>query len=139
MLKRRKRGMPEVPVASFSDIAFLLIIFFILAAELQQRRYGFSVDLPSGEKSEAQEQKKSTMVSIKDATVALNGTQMPMAELRQQLFALNLRTKTVEADKIVLLESGPGVNYQNYFETMSLIHAAGGIIAIAREPEGGGK
>ncbi len=50
---RRDHGCDDIPVASFSDIAFLLIIFFILATTLAKTR-GFITELPSGEKSEKQ-------------------------------------------------------------------------------------
>ena len=50
--KRKKRDAPGVPVNSFADIAFLLIVFFVIASTLT-RTTGVISDIPAGEKSEA--------------------------------------------------------------------------------------
>ncbi|MGB0144675.1 MAG: ExbD/TolR family protein, partial [Akkermansiaceae bacterium] len=54
-MRRRERGEKkhrsgEVPTGSFSDIAFLLIIYFLVATVLVKVK-SITADLPSGEKS----------------------------------------------------------------------------------------
>lgn len=44
-IKRRKRQSEEIPLASTSDIAFLLIIFFLAASALLELR-GIKIPLP---------------------------------------------------------------------------------------------
>ncbi|MEO0098663.1 MAG: biopolymer transporter ExbD [candidate division WOR-3 bacterium] len=46
-----KRPAPEIPTASTADIAFLLIIFFMLTTVLRTE-YGLKVNLPTAESTE---------------------------------------------------------------------------------------
>jgi len=48
--KEKKHRSGEIPVGSFSDIAFLLIIYFLVATSLVKLK-GITADLPSGEKA----------------------------------------------------------------------------------------
>ncbi|TVR10001.1 MAG: hypothetical protein EA401_12495, partial [Planctomycetota bacterium] len=50
---QRKAGGGRVSVDSFSDLAFLLIIFFIVATTLMQSE-GFEAQLPSATESSAE-------------------------------------------------------------------------------------
>jgi len=131
--KRRKAGCDDIPVTSFSDIAFLLIIFFILATTLVKTQ-GFYTDFPSGEKSE-KPQEKTTTITLHEGKVTLNDQEVGLAGLRAGLKALRLDTKTGDA-KVVLMEAAGKVQYQTYFEVMAAITEAGGTICIVRE-EGG--
>ncbi len=45
MRRSRERMMPEIPAASMADIAFLLLIFFILSSKMQVNK-GLSAKLP---------------------------------------------------------------------------------------------
>ncbi len=131
--KRRRAGTasPEINVGPFSDIAFLLIIFFIVATTLS-RSAGFVADIPAGEKSE-DVQEESPTVQLQDDQILFQDDAISMPELRARLAALNLAARPDPAARIVLLETGGAVRYQHYFETMSAITQAGGVIAIARE------
>ena len=70
MIKRRKRpALTDIEVGSFSDIAFLLIIFFILTTQIV-RLVGKTVEIPSGSESkqeEKKEDKKQLMVHMTGA------------------------------------------------------------------------
>ena len=46
-LKKKKRGTPEISMASTSDIAFLLLIFFIVSTVFNLEM-GLPMVLPSG-------------------------------------------------------------------------------------------
>ena len=48
--KEKKHRSGDIPVGSFSDIAFLLIIYFLVATSLVKLK-GITADLPSGEKA----------------------------------------------------------------------------------------
>ncbi len=126
-------GCDDIPVASFSDLAFLLIIFFILATTLV-KTHGFATDFPSGEKSEKPAEKTPSVVLQADK-ITLNDKPVDLSTLREELRALRLDQREGE-DKIVLLEAPANVPYQRYFEVMAAISEAGGIICIVREEEG---
>ncbi len=130
---KQRFGLEDVPVASFSDLAFLLIIFFILTTTLVATR-GLLTEFPAGERSEKQE-KKTTTVCLRDGRLTLNETEVDLAKLRAELAALKLHERAGE-DKVVILEAAGKVEYQDYFEVMAAITQAGGSICIIREVGG---
>ena len=131
--RKRRFSWDDVPLTSFSDIAFLRIIFFILAATLAQTR-GFLTEFPQGEKSD-QPPKKTTTILLRNDRVLLNDQPVDLPRLKAELRDLKLHDRTGD-DKIVLLEASGKVGYQTYFEVMAAVTQAGGTICIVRE-EGG--
>ena len=129
--KRKQRRDPEMSVSAFSDIAFLLIIFFILATTLVQVS-GVVTEIPSGEKSQAQQQTETLTVELQGDRVLVDEKPIDMKELRRRLAAMKLDQKSGE-DKVVLLEASRDVTYQSYFDVMASISAAGGVTAIVEE------
>ncbi|MBM4040945.1 MAG: biopolymer transporter ExbD [Planctomycetes bacterium] len=132
--ERHRYGLDDIPVSSFSDIAFLLIIFFILTTTLVATR-GLLTEFPAGERSEKQE-KKTTTVALRDGKLMLNDAELDLPKLRRELAALKLHTRSGD-DRVVILESAGRVEYQDYFAAMAAITQAGGTICIIREVGGG--
>jgi biopolymer transport protein ExbD len=133
--RRRSHGCDEIPVASFSDIAFLLIIFFILATTLAKTR-GFITELPSGEKSEKPPE-KTTTVQLNSGVLRINDDVVDLKQLKQKLLDMKLHARSGD-DKVVMFEATGRVDYQEYYEIMAVVARAGGSICIVRE-EGGGE
>jgi len=129
----RTRREAEVPVSAFSDIAFLLIIFFILATSLVHVT-GIVADMPSGQTSKKEEEKKTATVSIVNDNIVFNDKNVDIKELRKKLADLKLHEKSEEG-KVVLLTASGKVTYQTYFDVMASISAAGGVTAILQEEE----
>ncbi len=134
--KKSKFRRDKLPVEAFSDIAFLLIIFFILVTSLTKHK-GFLTDIPAGQKTE-QKQDKIPSVNIKDNIVLFEGNAVSMDELRTKLKELNLGEKKDPQQKMVMLEATGRASYQNYFASMAAIDAAGGIVTIVKEDTSGG-
>ena len=131
LFKKRQLSDSDIPVSSFSDLAFLLIIFFILTTTLQKAT-GFLTDIPSGIKGQVSEKEKTTTIALHENQITLNDETISMAELRDRLQNMNLKSKLGNA-KVVLLMATGKIKYQAYYETMATITAAGGVIAIIRE------
>jgi len=131
---RKRKKDATVSTDSLSDVAFLLIIFFILATTIQ-RIVGFQTDLPSGRRNEqTKTDDKTPTVGLKGSRLTFNDSEISMGDLKKKLADLRLDSKSDEK-KVVLLDSSPDVGYQNYFEVMSAITAAGGMIGILTEDE----
>ena len=133
-LRRRKRSAEaEINVGPFSDIAFLLIIFFILTTTLSMMA-GNKLDIPS-----TRESRKESPVDQPTVTLSAEGISwgqdprnITLDDLRVRLIELNLRTKP-SGKRIVVLSSAPTVSYQQYFEVMMAVNDAGGILGMVAE------
>jgi biopolymer transport protein ExbD len=135
-VRRKEKRDLEIPTDSVSDIAFLLIIFFILTTTLSKLT-GFTAELPSAAASQQQAAKtdaKTPTVQITNGKLLFNEQEVSMAALRERLLDLQLAKKQGE-EKVVMLEAAGKVNYQAYYEAMAAISGAGGIVAIVEEGE----
>lgn len=133
---KKKRREPAMSFDSLSDIAFLLIIFFILATSIQKIA-GFRTDLPSGQRSQQQVQKsddKTPTAGLKGGSILFNEQVVTLDEFRRKLAALRLAERS-EDRRVVLLDAAPDTPYQAYYEVMAAITAAHGVIGILTEEE----
>ena len=138
-VRRKEKRELEIPTDSVSDIAFLLIIFFILTTTMSKLT-GFTAELPSGApqakpaKPAAKTDAKTPTVQITNGKLLFNEQEVSMAALQERLLDLQLAKKQGE-ERVVMLETAGKVDYQIYYETMAAISAAGGIVAIVEEGE----
>ena len=128
--KRRRRRAAEIPTSSFADIAFLLIIFFILASALAVTQ-GFVAKIPEGEKSQAK-QEKTTTVRLSNGKITLNDDELTLDDLRARLAEMELASKTGN-DRIVLFEQSGEDDWQAFYEVWAAVSSAGGEVVIVLE------
>jgi len=131
---KQRTNAEDIPISSFSDIAFLLNIYFILVTSLQQFS-GFMTNIPSADKAPANQQSEEMpTVKIHDGTITIKEENLTLEQFRQKLTTYDLPKR--EGDKkIVIIEATGQVPYQQYFETMAAITKAGGIVGIVKEDE----
>ena len=129
-LRRKKRREGEVDVSSFSDVAFLLIIFFILTTTFKVMG-GQELNIPSGEDGESKDQKQLTIfLSGKKILYGEDSkSSLTLQQLRAQLADEKLSTKK-EDQRMVVLESAENVVYERYYNVMLAIRDADGIVAL---------
>ena len=132
---KRRSGSIEPDLTSFSDIANLLIIFFILTTTLA-RPWGRTVDMPSAAtppQEQKQESDTPTVNLMRDRiTIAEGGEgekEVTMNELRQYLWKKNF-PKMDDKHKSVSVETSDDVPYERYYQVVTAIAAAGGVVAI---------
>ena len=133
---KRRGGDIEPDLTSFSDIANLLIIFFILTTTLA-RPWGRQVDMPSAATPPQQQSQQSdtpTINLMKDRITVSDGgkegeKEMSMNELKQFLWKKNF-PKMDEKHKNVSVETSDDVSYERYYQVVTAIAAAGGVVAI---------
>jgi biopolymer transport protein ExbD len=118
-----------------SDIAFLLIIFFILTTTLTKLS-GFTAELPSAaaNQQQATSDAKTPTVQLANGKLLFDEREVSPAALRERLLDLRLDKRQGE-ERIVMLEAAGKVDYQTYYEVMAAISAAGGVVAIVEEDE----
>ncbi|HUT01788.1 MAG TPA: biopolymer transporter ExbD [Phycisphaerae bacterium] len=127
--RRRPRGEPEIPTQSFADIAFLLIIYFILAASLSQD-LGFRTDIPAGQK--ATEATEDRTVLLRQDGLFWGERPVSIGELRGELAGMKLADRDPN-HRVVQFEAKGDVLWQSYFEVLDAIGKAGGQPGIVME------
>ena len=136
-LERRLNKLLVEPAAvATGDIAFNLIVFFLVCASVQPDS-GKKQDLPRSEQTKTAEEKKQNFelgLTSTRAVVQLNGDPVKLAELPQRLRRL-LEGKTRPEDKVVVIKSKPDVPYDHWIAVTSLVQDLGASITIQREEE----
>lgn len=147
MIKTKTRApLNDLDVGPFSDVSFLLIIFFILTTQIVSM-YGKVLSIPAGSpNSEIQEtdDDKQITVSLTNDTVTLrlpSGSEFMIEsgnvqELKSYLLAEELKdpTKDVSA-RLVVLQSATDVKYDLYYKVITLIESSGGLLALVEEDD----
>jgi biopolymer transport protein ExbD len=133
--RKKKRAMAgEVPLDSFSDIAFLLIIFFMVATVLTTTQ-GFITDLPAGQENKQAAEEKVPSIMLTGSQILYNSKPVSFDELRATLIQLKLAEKTEPSKRIVQLESSPTTTWEYYFPVWAAIVKHGGVVAIVKPEE----
>ena len=128
-LNRKNRDMPEIDVGAFSDIAFLLIVFFILTTTFAKPS-GQEIEIPAGSKSNSKKKKKITVVLKEgDILYGKEGKTVSLEDLKRLLAEQKFKEKST-AQRIVILESNKDVLYDHYYKVVMAIRNADGILAI---------
>jgi biopolymer transport protein ExbD len=134
MKLKRGKMLVDPPECASSDIAFTLIIFFLVCAAVQPET-GMSQVLPKAEeKSEERQQSKNLEVSITPTSIVLNGSPLQLPEFTRRI-AAELKTKTREQDRIVVVKSAPETLYPAWIRVSRAIDSAGGILTLEVESE----
>ena len=134
MQKRLKKRIEEfeVPTASLVDIAFLIIIFFIMTTTLAVTR-GIRADMPSAQKEQSTpNNEKTPIVNLNGPNLTLNDQSVTLEQLGKQLLEQRFDLKTDDG-KVVMFEASGEVDYQRYFEVIATISSTGGVIAFVTE------
>ncbi len=134
--RRRRTGAFVVPVTSMGDIAFLLIIFFMLCSNFA-RETGINVEPP---KSFDVDDLEKTAVSVqidKEGQIYLQGIQIDDVEAIEWAVAAFIKEAKTEKDKIVLFKCDASVDRSVFEPVIEAIAKGGGLIgAIGEEMSG---
>ena len=132
---KKRPGSVEPDLTSFSDIANLLIIFFILTTTLA-RPWGQKVDMPSAATPPQEQREKSDTPHVNVTLDRLSVSEregdekeMTMSEFRQFLWRKNFPSLD-EKHRSVSVETSADVPYERYDQVVTAIAAAGGVVAI---------
>ena len=133
-LRRKKtRENVEPNVGPFSDIAFLLIIFFILTTTLSAMM-GNKVDIPAAKENPKKTKKTQPKILLTPERLAWGKQQedVTLVQLRVRLMDLKLREKP-PGKRVVVLDCAPKTSYQKYYEVVMAIEEADGVLGMITE------
>ena len=132
MKLKRGKLLVDPPTSASSDIAFILIIFFLVCASVQPET-GLGQTLPKAETQEEKpNQSQNLEVTITPSSITLNGNPLQIEAFRQRVTA-ELAKKTKEADKVVVVKSSPDTTYDRWIQVSQAIDAAGGTLTLEIE------
>lgn len=134
MKSRRNKLLVEPPGSATGDIAFNLIVFFLLCASVQPDS-GVPQSIPSSETvAEQQLSTENIEVQLTKNAVAVNGDIVAVNELVGRLKTLLVGKKLPE-QRVVVVKSRKDVPYRHWIAVTSRIQQAGGIITLQLEEE----
>jgi biopolymer transport protein ExbD len=129
----KKHRSGEIPTGSFSDIAFLLIIYFLVATTLVKTK-SITADMPTGEKQAEAQIDKTPTVNLRGNEIFFNDKPVTLENLNARLAALKLVDEAPEK-RVIMLESMEGTPYHTYFHALAAISINGGVVALVEEEE----
>ena len=138
-MKQRRQGrvLPEIPTASMADIAFLLIVFFLVTTTMSQDK-GLSLQLPPvGETKEVKEQNICNVWINDDDEIAFyeqrQFTRVAFEQLRPEI-----ERRLAENEKLIVsLKAERGATYRTFVDVLDELKLAGATRISIAEPEAG--
>lgn len=128
-IKKRKIGGAEIPTSSMADIAFLLLLFFLVATVIDVDT-GLGISLPEFiDNPETVEVPKDRMAAVlinENGDVLLNGNLISIPQIKSNLKPRIISKIDLPASKklIVSLKTDRKTNYNKYIQTLDQIKMA---------------
>lgn len=131
MLKKRKLSQAEIPTGSMADIAFLLLLFFLVATVIDVDS-GIGMTLPEyipPEEIEQVEISKDRMAAVlinENGDVLLDGEPVSIFQIKEKLKPRILSKIDLPSNKklIVSLKTDRRTNYNRYIQALDQIKLA---------------
>ncbi|MFP6621373.1 MAG: biopolymer transporter ExbD [Pirellulaceae bacterium] len=134
--RRRRKLLAEPPASATGDIAFNLIIFFLVCASVQPDS-GREQTLPRSEQQDEQQQPTENIeVQLTRDSVFLGDKLMLPANFPGNFrkgLARALASATRQSDRVVVVKSKPETPYFYWITITEMIEQAGGVVTIQRE------
>ncbi len=132
-VKRNTNLLFEPPSVATGDIAFNLLIFFLVCASNEPEN-GRRQDIPRSEKQEQKQQAKNIEVSLTRTTVSVGeegaGLQKTsLTDLPGHLRRL-LAARSRPEERVVVVKSAKDTPYQHWITVTALVEKAGGTITL---------
>ena len=133
MKLRRPKYLVEAPSSSMNDIAFILIIFFLVCASVEPED-GRPQIIPSSEKSEEQSNAQSIEVGLTPSTVTIDGIPYQQEQFKEKIAQLLIQ-KDTDSERIVVVKSQADVHYKHWIAMTEIVQKSGGIVTLLLEEE----
>ena len=133
--KRQGRVMPEIPTASMADIAFLLIVFFLVTTTMNQDK-GLSLHLPPvGETKEVKDKNiLNVWINARDQVAFFENDQLttvPSSELKDRI-----ESRLNENQKLIIsVKTERGATYRTFVDVLDELKMAGATKISIANPE----
>jgi len=130
-ITRRNLPAPHIPFISLADIAWQIIIFFLVAAAFVAN-YALNVPMPSASAGDTAALAKPLNIRAGEARLTVNGVNVSAEQLESYIAGL-LAGITREEDRAVIVFPDDDLTFQRNAEILYAIQKAGGIVVISEE------
>jgi biopolymer transport protein ExbD len=132
MKLRRNKLLVEPPAGASSDIAFILIVFFLVCASVQPEQ-GRPQEIPKSEETtDKKDQSQNPRVELFRTEIKLDEKEISKNELGP---SLTNKLDNVTGHKVVVLNSEKDVSYERWIEITGIIEKVGGIVTLEIKEE----
>ena len=132
--RRTTKLLVDVPAVASGDIAFNLIVFFLVCASTQPDT-GRPQMLPKSDQTQQQQpQNEHLTVELKRNAILINGDPVKLNEVKARVKAKLVGKSRLE-DRVVIVKSADDVPYHAWIEVTTQIEDAGGSITLQLEEE----
>ncbi|UCH09939.1 MAG: biopolymer transporter ExbD [Fidelibacterota bacterium] len=130
-MKRRRSKLKEIPSASMADIAFLLLVFFLVTTTISMDK-GIGQLLPAiGEELEVNPKNITKVLVNATGQVLLDEELIPLNQLRGRI-----RTMLAQNDKLIVsVKTHPQTKHQIYIDVLDQLKQAGAPRISIAEPD----
>lgn len=135
--QRKRRRKVTVPIASMGDIAFLLIIFFLVCSEISKEKQDLKVELPISQHVEKLEKSLAARVSVdEEGQIFLDGQQVENAKDIEWGVRALLASAVTDEQRHVQFKCDAQLPKQVFEPILQAIAEAGGIVqAVGTLPQ----
>lgn len=136
-MKIKTTQQPElvIPVASMADIAFLLIVFFMLTSTMIKES-GIELTLPQAKKVEEKKVREKSIVVSAKGQLYFNGVPMGADSIERELSIALEGAQTPEA-RTVTIKGDKATPYQDIITAIDIVNRLDGTMVLILE-EGDG-
>ena len=131
LLEKRKKHPNEIPTSSLADIAFLLLVFFLVTTTIDMDK-GLSLVLPApGEEKEIPKENISNLLINAAGNIMLDEEPIDMAEIRG-----TVKRKMNENPNLILsIKTDRQTDYQVFVSVLDQLKMANATRISIAEPE----
>ncbi len=127
--RRKKRQSVPVPTASMGDIAFLLIIFFLVCSEVSKDTGDIEVTLPASDQVEKSSASAVARIAIDQAgQIYFDGSRVDSAKDVEMGIAAKLVGTVMDDQRHVQLRCDAAIPKETFEPVLKAIAEAGGIL-----------
>ncbi len=132
-IARRPTPAPHIPFISLADIAWQIIIFFLVASTFAANE-AFKVDIPntSDQAKNQPSTEKAITVMAGEKMLSVDGEPIALDRLTDAL-SKKLAGKKTEQERAVVIEGREDLSFQRDVDVMFAVQKAGGVLVMAEE------
>ena len=131
VVEKKKERSAEIPTASMADIAFLILIFFLVSSTMDVDK-GIGLVLPAkGETKDIRQKNISNLLINAQGEVLLDGEQVAIPMIKNVV-----REKIAQNEKLIIsVKADRDTEYQIYIKVMDQLKQAGATRISLAEPD----